>query len=396
MSDKRDYYEVLGISKSAGASEVKSAYRKIALKHHPDRNPDDPSAEAKFKEAAEAYDVLSDEEKRPMYDQYGHAGVDGTPHGFGGGAQGGFSVDDIMSAFGDIFGGGGGGGGGVFEQFFGGGRGRSRASQGEPGESLRIDLHLTLEEVATGTSKTIEYKRQVSCGICSGSGSKPGTQPKQCSTCQGMGQVHQRQGFFSVQTACPTCRGRGITIEHPCVSCHGSGRTEHKEEESIKIPKGIEDGQIMQIRGAGNHGILGGPPGNLLIYLHVSQHKTFHRRGSDLSCQIPIRFAQAMFGATVLVPTLDKKVEMRIPKGTQPGEKFRLKGQGLPRDDGRGVGNLFVTVTVEVPRKPTSEQEALIQSFDEIEEGRTESGKGVASDHSEEGPSFFERIKNMF
>jgi len=394
LSEKRDYYEVLGVERTVELDDIKTAYRKTALKYHPDRNPDDPSAEAKFKEAAEAYDVLSDAEKRRLYDQFGHAGVDGTPHGFGGGAHGGFSVDDIMSAFGDIFGGG--GGGGVFEQFFGGGRGRSRSSQGEPGESLRIDLHLTLEEVATGCEKTIEYKRQVACAVCGSSGSKPGTSPSQCPTCQGMGQVHQRQGFFSVQTACPTCSGRGVMIEHPCANCHGSGRTEMKESEAIKIPKGIEDGQILQIRGAGNQGIQGGPPGNLLIYLHVRQHKTFHRRGSDLYCQIPIRFAQAMFGATVLVPTLDQKVEMKIPKGTQPGEKFRLKGQGLPRDDGHGKGNLFVTVTVEVPRKPTSEQEELIKSFDEIEEERTESGKGIANDHSEGGPSFFERIKNMF
>ena len=394
MSEKRDYYEVLGVSRTAEEGEIKSAYRKIAMKSHPDRNPDDPTAEATFKEAAEAYDVLSDGDKRRMYDQLGHAGVDGTPHGFGGGAQGGFSVDDIMSAFGDIFGGG--GGGGVFEQFFGGGRQRGRDSRGEPGESLRIDLHLTLEEVATGTSKTLDYKRQIACGICGSSGAKPGTKPSQCPTCQGMGQVHQRQGFFSVQTACPSCSGRGIVIEHPCASCHGSGRTETKETETIKIPKGIEDGQAMQVRGAGNQGIQGGPAGSLLIYLHVQPHKTFHRRGSDLYCQIPVRFAQAMLGATVLVPTLDSKIEMKIPKGTQPGEKFRLKSQGLPREDGHGKGNLFVTVTIEVPKKPTSEQEKLIQSFDEIEEGRTESGKGIASDHSEEGQSFFERIKKMF
>ena len=379
---QRDYYEVLGVQKGASADEIKSAYRKIALKNHPDRNQGDKEAEARFKEAAEAYAVLSDEEKRQTYDQFGHAGVNGQG-GFGG-PGGGFSVEDIFSAFGDIFGGG--GGGGIFEEFFGGGR--RGGPGGRRGASLRVDLQVTLEEVATGVDKEIEITRLAECETCSGSGARAGTQPQTCTTCGGHGQVQQSQGFFMIQRPCPNCSGRGTIVKDPCATCRGEGKVRKRERKTIRIPAGIDEGHVERLVGQGEAGEGGGPPGDLVLVIHVQEHEFFEREGAHLLCEVPIRFAQAALGATVLVPTFEKPIEMKVPKGTQPGQVLRLRGQGLPRVQNRGRGDLLVRLTVAVPKKLTARQTELLEEFDKADaEQQAKSGKGKG---------LFEKIKDMF
>lgn len=382
MSTQRDYYEILGVSRDASGDAIKSAYRKIALKYHPDRNKGDDSAEAKFKEAAEAYAVLSDDEKRQRYDQFGHAGVQGAA-GRGGGA-GGFSMEDIFSHFGDIFGGGGGAGGFSFENLFGGGGGRGGARRGA---SLRADLTVTLEEVAEGVEKEIELSRLDTCETCEGSGAKPGTKSVNCATCGGYGQVQQSQGFFSIQRTCPTCRGAGKTIANPCASCRGEGRVPKRERKKIYIPPGIDEGHVERLSGQGEAGEAGGPAGDLVLVIHVEEHEFFQRHGADLICEVPIRFGQAALGGSIQVPTLGSSVEMKIPPGTQPGQVLRLRGQGLPHPGGRGKGNLLVRVTISVPKKITPKQQELLTSFDEID-----------AEHQPEGKSkgIFDKIKDMF
>jgi molecular chaperone DnaJ len=377
MASKRDYYEVLGVARDASEDDLKSAYRKLALKHHPDRNPGNTDAEAKFKEAAEAYAVLSDANKRARYDQLGHAGVEGTPFGEGGFAN----MEDIVSAFGEMFGAGG-SGGGFFDQFFGG-----RTGRGRKGTSLRIDLQLTLEEVATGVKKTLEISRHEVCETCGGSGAKAGTQPKRCTTCGGHGAVMRSQGFFSVRTTCPACGGRGQRIEEPCGRCRGRGAVAAKKPLNISIPAGIQEGHVERIAGQGEAGEGGGPPGDLVVVIHVQPHEVFVRDGDDLHARATISFKQAVLGDTIELSNLTHEtVVLKVPKGTQPGERLRIKGHGLPRPDGYGRGHLVVEIQVEVPSKVTPEQIRLLEEFDEVDARGKKNGKRKG---------FFEKVKDI-
>ncbi|MCA8974548.1 MAG: molecular chaperone DnaJ, partial [Planctomycetes bacterium] len=356
----------------------KKAYRKLALENHPDRNAGNAEAEGRFKEAAEAYAVLSDPQKRQRYDQFGHAGVEGAQ-----GGQGFRSAEDVFAAFGDLFGG---GGGGFFEQFFGGG---GRRGRGRRGASLKVDLELTLEEVAVGVKKTIELKRHEPCGHCSGSGAKPGTDKQRCSTCEGHGQVIRSQGFFQLRQVCPTCQGQGETITDPCPKCRGRGLVGKDAPITITIPAGIEGGHTERIHGQGEPGEGGGPPGDLVVVLHVKEHKVFTRYGDDLLMQTRISFRQATVGDQIDIPTITgETVAMRIPAGTQPGERLRIKNHGIPRADGYGRGSLVVQIQVEVPKKLTTEQEELLLRFDELESGKK--GKKNAK------KTIFEKVKDIF
>jgi molecular chaperone DnaJ len=359
MSDKRDYYAVLGVERSAGADEIKKAYRKLALQYHPDRNPDDPDAEKRFKEAAEAYDVLGDPQKRQRYDQFGHAA-------FGGGAaQGGrqFSnLEDIFEAFGDIFGG---GGGGIFGDLFGGGR--RRRSGPAPGRDLKIVLELSLEEIDAGTQRTISIKRRENCDTCSGAGTRSGKAPSRCSTCAGQGRVQRQQGFFAVAAPCPTCRGTGAVIDDPCPACSGSGGTTKESELTVDVPAGVEDGMRIRIAGEGDAGQPGAPRGDLYCVVREKEHAIFQRSGSDVITEVPLSFAQLTLGDKVEIPTLRGKVEMAIPAGTQPGRVFRLRSQGLAQLERSGRGDQLVRVFVEVPTKLTDRQKELLREFDSIE-----------------------------
>jgi molecular chaperone DnaJ len=376
MAQKRDYYEVLGVDRKADDDTLKKAYRKLALENHPDRNPGNAEAERRFKEAAEAYAVLGDAEKRQRYDQFGHAGVDGPQ---GGGFQ---SSEDVFAAFGDLFG----GGGGFFEQFFGGGR----RGRGRRGASLKADLELTLEEVATGVRKTIELKRPEPCAPCGGTGAKPGTKKKRCGTCQGHGEVIRSQGFFQLRQTCPHCRGQGEVIEDPCGKCHGRGFVPKDAPISITIPAGIESGHTERIAGQGEPGEGGGPPGDLVVVLHVKEHEVFTRFGDDLLMQSRISFRQAVIGDEIEIPTITgETVAMKIPAGTQPGEKLRVRNHGLPRADGYGRGNLVVQIQVDVPKKLSAEQEELLRKFDELD-GGGKKGKKAAK------KTIFEKVKDIF
>ena len=387
MSSKRDYYEVLGVDKGASADQIKSAYRKIALKNHPDRNPGDEEAERRFKEAAEAYAVLSDDEKRARFDRFGHAGVDGASGGGGGGFS---SMEDIFSHFGDLFGGG--GGGGIFEQFFGGGGGGGGRGGARRGSSLRVDLELTLEEVAEGAKKTIQVTRPETCEKCEGTGAKPGTKPKRCPTCGGAGQVAISQGFLSIRQTCPACHGAGTTIDEPCGTCRGKGATPKKTPVSLQIPPGIEEGHVERIRGQGEPGHGGGPSGDLIVVVHVKPHDVFTRHGDDLLATARIRFRQAALGDQVEIPTITGEiVQLKIPAGTQPGERLRVRNHGLPRGDGYGRGHLYVQVQIEVPKKVSPEQQALLEQFDDHEVQK----QGPASANAKR-KGIFEKVKDIF
>jgi molecular chaperone DnaJ len=375
MATKRDYYEVLGVPRGADDDAIKKAYRKLALENHPDRNPGNHEAEKRFKDAAEAYAVLSDPQKRQRYDQFGHAGVDANGGGF-------HSAEDVFAAFGDLFGG---HGGGFFEQFFGGG---ARRGRGRRGASLKVDLELTLEEVATGVKRTIELKRPEPCGHCSGTGCKPGTQKRACKTCGGHGQVVRQQGFFQLRQTCPACHGQGATVDDPCTKCHGRGAVPKETPITLTVPAGIESGHTERIAGQGEPGEGGGPPGDLVVVLHVKEHDVFTRFGDDLLMQTRITFRQAVMGDEIEIPTITgESVAMQIPAGTQPGEKLRVRHHGLPRADGYGRGNLVVQVQVDVPKKINSEQEELLRKFDEIDgkRGRKHGKKTI-----------FEKVKDIF
>jgi len=377
MSGKRDYYEVLGLERNAGDAEIKKAYRQLALKYHPDRNPDNDGAEAQFKEAAEAYDVLGNAQKRAQYDQFGHQAF--GPGGQYGGAR--FSnIEDIFSAFGDIFGGGG-GGGGIFGDLFGG-----RRSRGGPqaGRDLKIVLDLTLEEIDEGVERTIALKRHEHCDVCEGSGAKQGTSAAPCSTCGGRGQIHRSQGFFTMATTCPRCRGGGIVIESPCVSCRGAGKTAQKSDITINIPAGIEEGVRLRVPEAGDAGDPGGLRGDLYCVIREQDHKIFQRSGGDLITEMPFSFTQLALGDKVEAPTLRGRVEMQIPAGTPSGKVFRLRGQGLPHINNSGRGDQLVRVFIEVPRKLNDRQKELLTEFATIE-----------ADNSG-NKSFFEKIANYF
>ncbi len=380
---KRDYYEVLGVGKDAGEGDIKKAYRKLAMKYHPDRNPDDKEAEEKFKEAAEAYEVLSDQEKRSRYDQYGHAGVDGMGH-----AGGGFgSMDDIFSAFGDIFGGGGGGGGGsIFDSFFGGGGGGRRGGRARnQGASLRVNLSIDFKEAAFGCSKTIDVKRNETCEDCTGSGCKAGTKPQTCNTCGGHGQVRQGQGFFVVQTTCPTCGGNGQTIADPCGSCNGQGMTPKKATIKVKIPAGIEDGDQLRVGGEGEPGPNDGPRGDLYVLLRVKEDPSFERHGNDVVCKVPITYSQAALGAEVEVPSLEGKLKLKVPAGTQPNEILRMRGQGIPISGNRR-GDQLVVIQLTVPKKTSGKHREVLEQLAELEK----------TEVSAEQKGFFDRLKTLF
>ena len=352
---KRDYYEVLGVARTASESEIKSAYRKLAVRYHPDKNPGDAEAEEKFKEAAEAYSVLSDAEQRARYDRFGHAGVSSGAAGAGWGAAGFGGIEDIL---GDLFG---------FGDVFGGARG-GRRSAAQRGSDLRYDLEMTLEEAAQGMTAQLRIPRLETCEQCAGSGAAPGTQPEACQTCAGAGQVRYQQGFFSVARTCGHCRGTGRVIKTPCDSCRGSGRVEREKSMEVKIPAGVETGSRLRIAGEGESGAQGGPAGDLYVVIHVKEHEQFERQGSNLYASVPVTFAQAALGAEITVPTLDGQQQLKIPAGTQTGTVFRLKGNGMPVLGGRGRGDLFVSVTLVTPKTLTREQRRLLEQLAEIEE----------------------------
>jgi molecular chaperone DnaJ len=343
---KRDYYEILGVTKNASGDEIKKSYRRLAMKHHPDRNNDDASAEEKFKEAKEAYEVLKDDDKRAAYDKFGHDGVRGGPAGGGFGAEG--FTDIFGDVFGDIFGG-------------GGRRGRSQVFRGA---DLGYELKLDLEEAVAGDSRTIEVPTQITCDECDGSGSEKGSQPVSCTTCAGVGQVRMQQGFFSIQQTCPACKGSGTVITNPCHKCDGRGRTAKNKKLSVKVPAGVDVGDRIRLSGEGEAGRNGGPPGDLYVEIRVRPHKIFRRDGADLSCEVPISFASATLGGEVELPTLNGNVSLKIPGGTQSEKIFRLRGKGVTTVRDKRTGDLFAKVAVETPINLTEDQTAILQKFE--------------------------------
>lgn len=347
---KRDYYEVLGVSRDAGEEDLKRAYRKLAMKYHPDKNPGDKEAEEKFKEASEAYEVLRDREKRGIYDRFGHEGLEGT------GFRGFTGFEDIFSSFGDIF-----------EDFFGfGSRRRSRV---RAGHDLRYDVQLTLEEAFSGKEETLIFHKWEVCENCDGSGITPGSEPQICNTCQGRGQVVRSQGFFQISTSCPACQGQGRIITDPCETCKGGGKVKVKREITVKIPPGVDNGSQLRLRGEGEPGEYGGPPGDLFVVIRVRNHEFFAREGEHLFCEIPISFVQAAVGDTIKVPVIGENGEktLKIPSGTQPDEILSLPGEGMPtlRRDKRG--DLFVKIAVKIPKKLNQRQRELLNEFAETE-----------------------------
>jgi molecular chaperone DnaJ len=345
---KRDYYEVLGVARAATDQEIKSAYRKLALQFHPDRNPNNPDAEEKFKEASEAYAVLADGDKRAAYDRYGHAGLGGG----GGGAQG-FDANDLSDIFGDFF--------GLGDIFGGGTRKRSRTQRGA---DLREDINLEFEEAVFGTETKVTVRRHESCEECRGSGAAPGKAPVTCRSCTGRGQVRYQQGFFSIARTCPTCQGTGSVITDPCAKCKGEGRVLRQRTVDAKVPAGVEDGTRIRFSGYGEGGLHGGPPGDLYVVLHVKEHPFFEREGNDLHCVIPISYAQAALGAEISVPTLEGEHVLKVPDGTQSGTTLRIRGKGVPVLSGHGKGDLFVEVRVQTPGKLNKRQRELLQELE--------------------------------
>ena len=371
---KRDFYEILGVDKGADAKEVKRAYRKLAMKYHPDRNPDDKDADAKFKEATEAYEILSDQQKRAAYDQYGHAGVDGSAGqgGFGGGS-GNFS-DIFGDVFGDIFGGG------------GGGRGGRNGPQ--RGSDLKYNLELTLEQAVKGAEVKIRVPTLVNCDTCDGSGAKDGSTPTTCNTCHGQGQVRMQQGFFSVQQACPTCRGQGTIIKDPCGSCHGQGVKEETKTLNVKVPAGVDNGDRIRLSGEGEAGTRGGPAGDLYVETHIKAHSIFERDGRNLYCDVPISIADAALGGEIEVPTLDGRVNLKIPAETQSGKLFRLRGKGVVPVRGGATGDLLCRVMVETPVKLTEHQKKILKEFQASLKG--------GDKHSPKKKTWFDNVKTFF
>ncbi len=355
---KRDYYDVLGASKGASAEELKKAYRKKAKELHPDRNSDNPNAEAQFKEVNEAYDVLKDPEKKAAYDRYGHAAFEG---GMGGGARGGGAGfrgnGDFASAFSDVF-------DDLFGDFMGGrgaGGGRSRAQRGN---DLRYNLRITLEEAFGGLQKTIHVPTAVACSSCNGSGGEAGSEPVTCPTCSGMGKVRAQQGFFTVERTCPTCNGMGQTIKNPCKSCHGAGRVEKEKSLSVNIPAGVETGTRVRLAGEGEAGLRGGPTGDLYIFIDVAEHEIFQRDGTTLFCRVPVSMVDAALGGEVEVPTIDGgRSRVRIPEGSQSGRQMRLRSKGMPALRGGGIGDMLIELSVETPVQLTSRQKELLREF---------------------------------
>ncbi len=370
---KRDYYEVLDVERGAGEDAVKKAYRRLAMKYHPDRNPDDGEAEDRFKEAKEAYEVLSDPDKRAAYDRFGHGGVNAEGFHAAGGFGGGFR-DVFDDVFGDIFG------------ARGGGRSGARAYRGA---DLRYPLELDLERAVAGDTVTIRIPTVVDCGTCGGSGARPGTQPSGCETCGGSGQVRLQQGFFSLQQTCPRCRGRGSVIADPCAACGGAGQVRDEKTLSVKIPPGVDTGDRIRLTGEGERGVRSGPPGDLYVEIAVRAHPIFERQGGDLLCETPIAFSTAALGGEVEVPTLDGAVRLKIPEGTQTGRQFRLRGKGVKPLRGRGPGDLLCRVAVETPVRLTSRQKELLRELDS-----TLAGDGA--EHAPRAASWFNGVKRFF
>ncbi len=350
MSTKQDYYEILSVSRNASNTELKAAYRKLALQYHPDRNPNDKKAEEKFKEAAEAYEVLRDPQKRSLYDQYGHAGLENTGFsGFGG-------FEDIFSSFGDIF-----------EDFFGFSSGRRSRSRARPGADLRYDLGLEFMEAVFGTETEIDIEKREICPDCGGNGCEKDTEPESCRHCNGTGQVSRSQGFFTVRTTCPTCRGNGQIIPHPCPECRGAGQVMARKTVAVKIPAGVDNGSRLRLTGEGEAGVFGGPPGDLYVFLHVEPHAFFKRRDTDIICEIPISFVQAALGDKISVPTLNGDKTLKIPKGTQPGDIFYFHGEGIPSLRTTRRGDQLIQVAITTPTHLTKKQEALLKDFAKLE-----------------------------
>lgn len=383
MAAKRDFYEIIGVEKNASADEIKKAYRKQALKFHPDRNPGDKKAEENFKELGEAYNVLSDEQKRAAYDRFGHAAF--AP-GSGGGAAAQAANMDPFDLFRQVFGGGGGGGGGsIFEEFLGGG-GRRDSSGRARGDDLRYDLQITLEEAANGVEKKLELERAVECEKCHGTGSATGKGMKTCPTCRGAGQVISSRGFFQVQQACPDCQGTGKIISDPCSDCHGDGRVEKVTRINLRIPPGISEGSRLRSSGNGEAGFRGGPAGDLYVVIHLKAHDIFERHDNDLYCEAPVPLATAALGGELIVPTLDGKASVKIPAGTQSGELFRLRGKGMPILNRSAKGDLLVRANVEIPTNLNSDQRAKLQAFAE----------SVGQQNAPLEESFLQKAKRFF
>jgi len=370
---KRDFYEVLGLAKGTDKKEIKQAFRRMAMKYHPDRNPGDKAAEESFKEVNAAYEILADDQKKAAYDQYGHAGVD--PNARGGGQAGAGFGDVFGDMFGDIFGGAGGGGGG--------------RSSVQRGSDLRYTMELDLEKAVRGTTKEIRIPTQVECKPCDGSGARPGTSSKTCGTCHGQGQVRMQQGFFSVQQTCPTCHGNGKVISDPCNSCHGEGRVQEYKTLSVKIPSGVDTGDRIRLTSEGEAGVNGGPSGDLYVQVSVREHKIFTRDGKNLYCEVPISFTDAALGGDIEVPTLDGRVKLKIPEGAQSGKMFRLRGKGVTQVRGGGQGDLMCRVAVETPVHLNKEQKDLLRKFHDT----MEATKGK---HSPKKSSWFEGVKSFF
>jgi molecular chaperone DnaJ len=372
---KRDYYEVLGVARNASDTELKKSYRRLAMKFHPDRNQENPDAEAHFKEAKEAYDVLSDSQKRASYDQFGHAGVDPSIGAAGGAGYGqGASFSDI---FGDVFG-----------DIFGGSRGGG--SRVRRGADLRYDLELTLEKAVNGTSVQIRVPTTATCETCDGSGARPGTKPSTCPTCSGSGQVRMQQGFFSIQQTCPRCHGTGTIIPEPCTTCQGQGRVRQRKTLSVKVPAGVDTGDRIRLGGEGEPGEQGGPPGDLYVQIQVQEHAIFSRDGSDLYCEVPIPFTTAALGGELDVPTLDGRVNLKIPAGTQTAKIFRLRSKGVRPVRGGAAGDLLCRVVVETPVHLTTRQRDLLREFE------ASLHEGGHRRHNPKATSWLDGVKNFF
>ncbi|UGA55436.1 molecular chaperone DnaJ [Vibrio sp. VB16] len=371
---KRDLYEVLGVSREASERDIKKAYKRLAMKFHPDRNQDDDQAGEKFKEVKEAYEILTDPQKKAAYDQYGHAAFEQGGMG-GGGGQGG--------DFGDIF-------GDVFGDIFGGGRRGGGQARAQRGADLRYNMELSLEDAVRGCEKEIEVPTLVECEVCDGSGAKKGSSAHTCATCHGHGQVQMRQGFFAVQQTCPTCNGKGKTIKDPCNSCHGQGRKQKTKTLNVKIPAGVDTGDRIRLSGEGEAGEQGAPTGDLYVQVHVREHNIFEREGNNLYCEVPVSFAQAALGGEVEVPTLDGRVNLKVPEETQTDRLFRMRGKGVKGVRGGGIGDLIVKLVIETPVKLSSRQKELLKEFEETCAG------DAANKHKPKSEGFFNGVKKFF
>lgn len=373
---KRDYYEVLGVAKGADAATIKKGYRQKAKELHPDRNSDNPNAEAQFKEANEAYEVLKDENKKAAYDRYGHAAFE-NGMGSGGGPRGG--QGDFGSAFSDVF-------DDLFGDFMGGRGGGGRRSAAQRGNDLRYNLRIKLEDAFAGLQKTVTVPTAVGCGSCNGTGAEGGSEPQTCPTCSGMGKVRAQQGFFTVERTCPTCSGMGQTIKDPCTTCHGQGRVEKEKSLSVNIPAGVETGTRIRLAGEGEAGLRGGPTGDLYIFIEVQDHALFERESTNLYCRVPVSIATAALGGEIEVPTIDGgRSRVKVPEGSQSGRQMRLRGKGMPALRGAGVGDMFIELAVETPVKLTARQREILKEFDQLSE-----------ENNPQGSSFFDSVKSFW